>query len=134
VYRREDLPAYLHYSGSPRIQPIIAIADDGWAITTHARFEQNRNQPSQKGGEHGYDGRYRSMHGLFVAAGPSLRRGTVVPAFESVHVYELMCRLLGLAPAKNDGDPQITGSFVSGSSGSRVLGFVGSSGSSGSRR
>ena len=47
------------------------------------------------GGEHGYDGRYRSMHGLFVAAGPQFRRGIIVPAFESIHVYELMCRILG---------------------------------------
>jgi predicted AlkP superfamily pyrophosphatase or phosphodiesterase len=135
VYRREEIPAYLHYAGSPRIQPIIALAADGWTITTHVRFEQMKGHPSQTGGEHGYDGRYRSMHGLFVAAGPQFRRGVVVPAFENVHLYELMCRILGLKPAKNDGDPEVTREFLSGpsgSSGSRVLGFVGFSGSSGS--
>jgi hypothetical protein len=47
------------------------------------------------------------MHGLFVAAGPRLRSGQVVPAFESVHVYELLCRLLDLTPAPNQGDPAI---------------------------
>ncbi len=114
VYRREDLPAYLHFSGSPRIQPIIALAADGWAITAHARFEQNHDQPSQQGGEHGYDGRYQSMHGLFIGAGPQFRRGIVVPAFESVHVYELMCGILGLRPARNDGDPQVTQGFLRG--------------------
>ena len=115
VYRREDIPAYLHFSGNARIQPIIALAEDGWAITTHARFEQYKDHPSLTGGEHGYDGRYRSMHGLFIAAGPQFRRGMVVPAFESVHVYELMCRILGLKPAKNDGDPEVTKGFLIGS-------------------
>jgi hypothetical protein len=28
-----------------------------------------------------------------------------VPAFENVHVYPLMCRVLGVEPAPNDGDP-----------------------------
>jgi len=108
VYRREDLPSYLHFSGNPRIQPIIALASDGWAITTRERFDRDTKEQRFSKGDHGYDGRYRSMHGLFVAAGPALRRGVVVPAFENVHVYELMCRILGLTPAKNDGDPSVT--------------------------
>ncbi len=44
------------------------------------------------------------MHGLFVAAGPRLRSGARVPAFENVHVYDLMCEILRLTPAPNDGD------------------------------
>ncbi len=103
VYKREDLPAYLHYSGNPRIQPIIALASDGWIITSHTRTESHVN-----GGEHGYDPRYLSMHALFVAAGPGLRQGMVVPEFENVHLYDLMCALLGLTPAKNDGDREMT--------------------------
>jgi hypothetical protein len=44
---------------------------------------------------------------MFIAAGPALREGVAVPAFEAVHVYELLCRLLGIAPAPNDGDPAV---------------------------
>ena len=126
VYRREDLPAHLRYSGNPRIQPIIALAADGWTITSRERFDRDQKEQRFSKGDHGYDGRYRSMHGLFVAAGPMVRRGMVVPAFENVHLYELMCRMLGLKPAKNDGDPSVTrgfltGSQVLGSSGSQVL-------------
>ena len=108
VFRREDLPSYLNFSGHRRIQPVIALAADGWALTTRARFKTAQAEDRVSLGEHGYDGRYRSMHGLFVAAGPGIRRGAVVPAFESVHVYEFMCRLLGLKPAKNDGDASAT--------------------------
>ena len=60
------------------------------------------------GGTHGYDGRLQSMHGLFVASGPRFKRGMVAAPFENIHVYELMCGVLGIAPAKNDGDPAVT--------------------------
>jgi predicted AlkP superfamily pyrophosphatase or phosphodiesterase len=79
----------------------VALADDGWSITTHARFEQRKGERGQSGGEHGYDPRNRSMHAVFVAAGPGLREGVTVAGFENIHVYEFMCRVLGLTPAKN---------------------------------
>ena len=111
VYRREDVPKELHYNSHPRIAPIIAVAEDGWQITTRQRF---RDLPlgRRTGGDHGYDPRTISMHGLFVAAGPTLRQGLVVPRFENVHIYELMCRILGVRPAKNDGDPAVTAGWM----------------------
>jgi predicted AlkP superfamily pyrophosphatase or phosphodiesterase len=108
VYKKENLPAELHYGTHPRIAPVLGLAADGWAITTHARFEPRKNERSQTGGEHGYSPRYRSMHALFIAAGPGLRQGLRVPAFENIQVYDFMCRVLGLTPAKNDGDLKAT--------------------------
>jgi hypothetical protein len=29
-----------------------------------------------------------------------------------VHIYELLCRVLGLRPATNDGDAAVTASFL----------------------
>lgn len=110
VYRREDVPQELHYSSHSRIAPIIAVAAEGWQVTTRQRFN---DQPSRRaGGDHGYDPRVMQMHGLFVAAGPTLRQGLVVPRFQNVHIYELMCRVLGLRPAKNDGDPAVTAGWM----------------------
>jgi predicted AlkP superfamily pyrophosphatase or phosphodiesterase len=107
VHRREEMPVHLRYRAHPRIPPIIGLADDGWTITTKTR------PGSQRGGEHGYDPNYRSMHGLFIASGPAFRRGAVVPAFENVNVYDVMCRVLGLTPAPNDGDPALAGRLLS---------------------
>lgn len=39
--------------------------------------------------------------------GPSFKAGLEVEPFESVHVYELMCQLLGIVPEPNDGNPGI---------------------------
>jgi predicted AlkP superfamily pyrophosphatase or phosphodiesterase len=109
VYRRNDIPAVYGIAGHPRLPPVIGIADEGWYITSKREVDRwgqpDRHPP---GGTHGYDARAKSMQGLFIASGPRLDSGVVVPAFENIHVYELMCAILGLTPAKNDGDPSVT--------------------------
>ena len=59
-------------------------------------------------GAHGYDPAERDMHGIFVAAGPSFRRGLATPPLDNVDVYPLLARLLGIPAAPNDGDPRAT--------------------------
>jgi len=60
---------------------------------------------------HGYTPTTRDMGALFLAAGPRLKRGLVVAPFENVHVYDLLCRLLKITPAPNDGRPDATRGF-----------------------
>jgi predicted AlkP superfamily pyrophosphatase or phosphodiesterase len=112
VYKREATPAHLHYRNNPRIPPILGLADDGWTITTRGRALATRVAGRANGGAHGYDPTLRSMHGLFVAAGPGVREGVRAPAFENIHVYNFLCALLELTPAPNDGDPSATDRFL----------------------
>ncbi|HEX6162931.1 MAG TPA: ectonucleotide pyrophosphatase/phosphodiesterase [Vicinamibacterales bacterium] len=110
VYRSSELPAELRLAGHPRLPPVIGIAKEGWSITSRRnlrRWVEDKIRSLARG-EHGYDPRVQSMHGLFIANGPRLRSGLRVAAFENVHIYELMCAILGLQPAKNDGDPAVT--------------------------
>jgi predicted AlkP superfamily pyrophosphatase or phosphodiesterase len=110
VFTRENLPAVYRLSGHPRLPAVIGIADDGWDIRT--RVAQDKDADEFSGGNHGYDPRHQSMHGLFIAAGPQFRTGVVVPAFDNVHIYELLCRVLGLDPVPNDGDAAVTRGFL----------------------
>jgi predicted AlkP superfamily pyrophosphatase or phosphodiesterase len=112
VYTREQLPAGFHHRDDRRVPPVVGLADEGWTITTHQRLETALAAGRWQWGEHGYDPKYRSMQGLFVAAGPLVARGVVAPSFENVHVYDFLCELLGLTPAPNDGDPTITRGFL----------------------
>ena len=107
VYKREELPSHLHYRANNRIAPIVALADDGWTVTTHARHLAVIAAGRANGGAHGYDPKYKSMQGLFVAAGPGVRKGAIVAPFENVHIYNFLCALLGLTPAANDGDAEV---------------------------
>jgi predicted AlkP superfamily pyrophosphatase or phosphodiesterase len=113
VYKREDTPSHLHYRRSNRIPPVVALADDGWTITTRRRHRLASATGLQDRGAHGYDPGHQSMQGLFVAAGPGVRQGEVIPPFENVHIYNFLCELLGLTPATNDGDAGVTQRFLS---------------------
>ena len=99
VYTREQMPARLHYRNNSRIAPVIGIPRSGWAVSTRARIERRPLDLAT----HGFDPRDRDMGALFVAAGPGIRRGVVVEPFENVHVYNFLCAVLHLTPAKNDG-------------------------------
>jgi len=109
VYRSGEIPAEYGLAGHPRLPAVVAIAREGWFPTSTKevqRWEQHdRHAP---GGTHGYDARVSSMQGLFVATGPRIRSGLTVKPFKNIHLYEFMCAILGLQPAKNDGDPAVT--------------------------
>lgn len=109
VYRANEIPAVYGLAGHPRLQPVIGIAKEGWFITSTREVnrwgEPDRHAP---GGTHGYDARLQSMQGLFIASGPRIRSGVVVKPFENIHIYDFMCAVLGLTPARNDGDPAVT--------------------------
>ena len=102
VYRKGEVPERLHFNDHPRITPIVAIADEGWTIVSRAAAQRAAANPST-GGQHGYDPELVSMGAVFVAAGPGIAEGRVVPPFRNVHVYSLLAQLLGLRPAPTDG-------------------------------
>lgn len=105
AYRREATPERLHYRDNPRIPPVVLIADEGWTVTSRAYVERNPDGP--RGGTHGYDNRVRSMHGIFVASGPSVRVGERVGSFSTVDVYGVLARMLSVEAAPNAGDPYV---------------------------
>ena len=109
VYRRDEIPPVYGIAGHLRLPAVVGLADEGWYITSKREVDR-WSQPGRHapGGTHGYDARAKSMQGLFVASGPRLKGGMTVPPFENIHIYELMCAVLGVTPAKNDGDPSVT--------------------------
>lgn len=109
VYRNHDIPEKFGLADHPRVPAIYAVADPGWMVTTH-QAAQRWSEPGRRppGGAHGYDPDSPLMRALFIAAGPRIREGLRVPAFKNIHVYDFMCAVLGLTPAKNDGDTTVT--------------------------
>lgn len=108
VYRRDEIPAVYGIAGHPRLAPVVGIADEGWYITSQRDVERWGSDRRPPAGTHGYDARTKSMQGVFVAYGPRIRSGVVVEPIENIHLYEFMCAILGVTPAKNDGDPAAT--------------------------
>ncbi|MCA1622326.1 MAG: ectonucleotide pyrophosphatase/phosphodiesterase [Acidobacteria bacterium] len=105
-WRKSEIPERLHYNDSPRIAPIVCSADEGWILTSRDRFEltKKRDDFTRPKGAHGYDNQLESMRATFIAHGKAFKKGKTVEPFENVKIYNLMCKILGLIPAKNDGD------------------------------
>ena len=113
VYRRAETPRHWVYRDHERVPPIIGVADEGWSVMRRANVVDAFVQSWRRvGGSHGYDPRVQSMQGLFVAAGPAFKSHVIVPPFENVHVYELMCQVVGVTPSPNDGDPSVAKSLL----------------------
>lgn len=86
----------------------LAEGEGGWAepacaLRRPAPAAPQRLNVQFNNGEHGFDNQAMDMKTIFRAVGPSFRKGLEVGPFESVHVYELLCRLLGIVPEPNDG-------------------------------
>lgn len=105
VYLREEVPAHLHYRANDRIPPVVLIADDHWMIESKVgwpNFAATYNRAN-----HGWDPATPNMGALFLANGPAFKTGLVLEPFDNIHVYDLLCTLLGVTPAPNDGDGRL---------------------------
>jgi predicted AlkP superfamily pyrophosphatase or phosphodiesterase len=114
VFRKAESPAAWHYRDHPRIPPIVGVVDEGWQVLRRsvwsAQVARGERGPV---GVHGYDpSQAMSMRGVFVASGPAFKSGVTVPPFENVHIYDALCKALGITAAANDGDPQIARSLL----------------------
>ena len=111
--REIGLDIYVNYRDNRRITPIVGVADLGWSITTSSYFNQNPN--NFNGGSHGYDNRFcknkiilipcrlPDMQAIFIAQGPAFKNGIEVQQISSLDIYNLMCKILSVNPAPNNG-------------------------------
>ena len=99
VFRREEIPAKYHYgSDTNRIMKLVVLPETGWIV------DYRVGDSPKKGGGHGFDPFDRDMHMVFYAAGPAFRKNYVQKPFQNLNIYLLICHLLDVEPAPNDGD------------------------------
>jgi len=98
-YTNPDLPSYLNYGSNKRCLDFTVVADSAWSIITRT---PKKDYPD--GGTHGYDIHNKNMNAIFYAYGPAFKKGYSHHSINNVDVYPLMCNILGLRPAPNDGD------------------------------
>jgi predicted AlkP superfamily pyrophosphatase or phosphodiesterase len=99
AWEKSRIPAYLHYGTSNRISDIVVVADSSWSIGTYP------DSSVFKGGAHGYDISDSDMHAIFYASGPAIKKNFSFRELNNVDIYDLICRILKIKPAENDGNP-----------------------------
>jgi predicted AlkP superfamily pyrophosphatase or phosphodiesterase len=92
VYRRTGIPARLRYSGNERVGDLLVCARGARILSV----EQTGSTTGPKA-THSFDpAQFPEMKGIFYAMGPNIRKGTRLRAFENVHIFPLLARILGI--------------------------------------
>ena len=105
AWKKSELPAKWHYGTHPRIPEIVVVADSSWSIGMYDKASANR-------GAHGYDNYNPDLYSIFYAAGPAFKKNYRLKELNNVDVYNLVCRILNITPAPNDGNPEVVGKIL----------------------
>ncbi|XP_061479840.1 ectonucleotide pyrophosphatase/phosphodiesterase family member 3 isoform X2 [Rhineura floridana] len=97
AYLTPNLPKRLHYVNNIRIDKVHLMVERQWLAV------RSKTYTYCGGGNHGYDNEFKSMEAIFIAHGPGFKEKTEVKPFENIEVYNLMCDLLKIKPAANNG-------------------------------
>uniref|UniRef100_A0A9J7WZM5 SMB domain-containing protein n=1 Tax=Cyprinus carpio carpio TaxID=630221 RepID=A0A9J7WZM5_CYPCA len=102
-YLKQHLPKRLHYANNHRIEEVHLMVERKWHIAR--KFYESKRNHGKCGfaGDHGYDNKINSMQTIFLGYGPSFKFKTKIPPFENIELYNVMCDLLDLKPAPNNG-------------------------------
>ena len=108
VYKREEFPSRWHYD-TPRAGDLLMTAQPGFFLVDQERQKYLSNlQIGTTFGTHGYDPvATKNMRGIFYAVGPNIKSGKQIPAFENIHVYPFIAKILGLTTPKIDGSIKV---------------------------
>lgn len=100
-YLKEHLPKRLHYANNRRIEGVHLLMERKWHIAK--KMPEKLRTRCGFFGDHGFDNKITSMRTIFMGHGPSFKFQKQVPEFENIELYNVMCDLLGLTPAPNNG-------------------------------
>lgn len=107
VYRIEDFPYYEHNKNNRRLGDLVVLPDYPYYFKGTRAIGMARMAGRERG-EHGFPPEHKAMHAIFYAQGPAFKSGARLPAFRNVHVYPLVCTLLGLpVPDNIDGKAEV---------------------------
>lgn len=105
VFKTENTPGFEYSPKNKNWGAIQIIPNYGYYFLSSKRIEARKKSSNTIFGAHGYDPEYKDMHGIFYANGPAFKKGNVIPSVKNIHVYPLMCKLLGLKiPDNIDGN------------------------------
>ncbi|XP_048850441.1 venom phosphodiesterase [Brienomyrus brachyistius] len=97
-FQKTHLPKRFHYASSRRIDDTVILVEPKWL------FARNKNTYTFcDGGAHGYDNDAYSMQAMFLSYGPKFQYKTQVEPFSNIELYNLMCDVLEISPAQNNG-------------------------------
>lgn len=99
VYRKSELPEFYHFSHNSFVPDILIIADPGWTLISNKEEGWIKSYNSK--GNHGYDPNFLDMQGIFLAIGPSFKKGYRTGTINNIDIYPLLAKILNVVPNNN---------------------------------
>jgi predicted AlkP superfamily pyrophosphatase or phosphodiesterase len=100
---RAEAPGSWHVTETAGFADIIVQADPRYTV-----FSSLEKAGHGSIGDHGWAPDFKDMHGIFLASGPRLPKGVLIPSINVVDVYPLLTEILELPKTSLiDGDPEL---------------------------
>lgn len=103
VFRKEKVPDNLHFKHSIRVPEIVVIMEEHWVAWISSLYNATLPNHVITKGTHGWQPSLPEMHPFFIAQGPAFKKGHMSGPIEMVDIYPLICHILGIKPAPNNG-------------------------------
>lgn len=112
----DDLEANENYTDTSffpqRIGDFLILPELGHYLADNRGMMRYQNRSAmiktEVFGEHGFSPRYQDLWGIFYANGPMIKSGIQIEPFQNIHIYPLVCKILGLPiPEGIDGNPRV---------------------------
>ncbi|MEB2777253.1 ectonucleotide pyrophosphatase/phosphodiesterase [Algoriphagus sp. D3-2-R+10] len=108
----DDKENYQDLMYKDRIGDILIIPDRYYYLAWESALPRIKENAATLGtdvfGEHGFSPAYKDMHAIFYANGPAFKSGMEIETFQNIHVYPLICKILGLPiPTTIDGKLEV---------------------------
>lgn len=97
VYKRNQIPAQWHYENHESIGDLLLVTEQPYVF----RSNTQQYNSTQKLGMHGYDPALPEMQSILYAIGSSFEPNKQIGSVENIHLYPLLCAILGLTPPNN---------------------------------
>ena len=105
VYKTENTPGFEYIPKNKNWGAIQILPDFGYYFSSTKGMASRKQHINTNFGVHGYDQKHKDMHGIFYANGPAFKKAYRTPSIKNIHIYPLMCEILGLeVPSNIDGN------------------------------
>ena len=103
VFHKEEIPDEVHVKHSNRVPEIVVIMHEHWIADISKAHNTTVSEHVVAKGAHGWVPSIPSMRPFFIARGPAFKFGHKFDHINMVDNYPLICHLLGIKPAPNNG-------------------------------
>lgn len=108
VYKTAKTPGFEYIPKNENWGVLQVVADIGYYFMSQEKINKKRASGLSMYGHHGFDTINKEMHGIFYANGPDFKNGHRIPSFKNIHIYPIICKILGLdIPDNIDGKLEV---------------------------